>query len=95
MREYTDREGNVLALREQLSEGTRRELEQLHTRPAASRDDIDARRDEFLFERLAVYWTIAGLPLRGQKELLGRLRMADAETRRWVRQTVDEHIRAA
>src|SRR5437660_209209 len=45
------------------------------------------------FERLVVEWTIAGLPLKGQKELLGRLRLADAETRAWVRSTIDRHLR--
>ena len=45
-----------------------------------------------LFERFAVSWTIAGLPLTGQKELLGRYRLADDETRRWVRASLDEHI---
>ena len=29
----------------------------------------------------------------GQKELLGRYRMADSDTRRWVRNTLDEHFR--
>ena len=37
-------------------------------------------------------WEIAGLPLTEQKMLLGRYRMADAETQRWVRQTIAEHL---
>jgi hypothetical protein len=45
-----------------------------------------------MFERLVASWTIAGLPLTGQKELLGRYRMADSETRRWVRDTLERHI---
>jgi hypothetical protein len=45
-----------------------------------------------MFERLTVSWTIAGLPLTGQKELLGRYRMADSETRRWVRETLERHL---
>ena len=45
-----------------------------------------------LFERLAVEWTIAGLPLTRQKELLGRYRLADSDTRRWVRETIDRHL---
>ena len=92
--EYTDCEGNVLVLRARLSPGTLRELGQLHSSAAAVREDLFARRAEFLFERLAVSWTIAGLPLRGQKELLARYRMADAETRRFVRETIDAHLRA-
>lgn len=90
---YTDPDGNVLRLRDALSEGTLRELRDLRGRPAASQDDILARRSELLFERLAVEWTIAGLPLTRQKELLGRLRLADAETRRWVNTTIDRHLR--
>ena len=46
---------------------------------------------EFLFERLAVSWTIAGAdPLTKQSELLGRFRFATAEERAWLR----EHLRA-
>jgi hypothetical protein len=48
---------------------------------------------ELLFERLVVRWEIAGLPLDGQKELLGRYRMASAEERRLVREVLAEHIR--
>ena len=29
-----------------------------------------------------------------REELLGRYRMADSETRAWVRRTIDEHLRA-
>ena len=39
-------------------------------------------------------WEIAGLPLDKQKELLGRYRMASADERRWVRETLDEHLRS-
>ena len=46
-----------------------------------------------LFERFVAGWTIAGLPLHGQKELLGRYRMADQETQRWVRETLADHVR--
>ena len=59
---------------------------------AASLEDAWRRRSEALFERLAVRWEIAGLPLNDQKMLLGRYRMADAETQRWVRQTIAEHL---
>ena len=41
-----------------------------------------------LFEHLAVSWEIAGLPLDDQKMLIGRYRMADAETQEWVRRTI-------
>ncbi|MGZ5311747.1 MAG: hypothetical protein ACXWZK_08475, partial [Solirubrobacterales bacterium] len=59
---------------------------------AASQEDNWRRRNEMLFERLAVDWEIAGLPLDDQKMLLGRYRMADSDTQRWVRATIDEHV---
>jgi len=91
--DYRDAEGNLLTLRDELSDGTLRQLEQLDARPAASADDRWQRRVELLFERLAVSWEIAGLPLESQKELLGRYRMASADERRWVRETLAEHLR--
>ena len=92
--EYRDAEGNVLVLRDRLSAGTLRQVEQLDAKPAASADDRWQRREELLFERLAVSWEIAGLPLESQKELLGRYRMASADERRWVRETLAEHLRS-
>jgi hypothetical protein len=92
--DYTDSEGNVLTLRDELSAGTLRQLESLHAQPAASAEDRWQRRVEFLFERLAVRWEIGGLPLEGQRELLGRFRMASAEERRRVREALAEHLAA-
>jgi hypothetical protein len=91
--DYRDAEGNVLRLRDTLSEGTLRELDRLDSKPTASADDRWQRRVELLFERLAVSWEIAGLPLESQRELLGRYRMASADERRWVRETLAEHLR--
>ena len=91
--EYRDPEGNVLTLRGELSSGTVRKLRSESGRAAASADDVWRRRTELLFERFAVSWEIAGLPLSGQKELLGRYRMADQDTQRWVRETIDDHLR--
>jgi hypothetical protein len=93
--EYADPEGNVLTLRDRLSSGTLAKLAEPPGGPAASGEDLWQRQTEMLFERLAVRWEIAGLPLTKQKELLGRFRMADADTKRWVRQTLDEHTRRA
>jgi hypothetical protein len=90
--DYTDADGNVLTLRDGLSWGTRRQVANLSGSSASTRDDVWQRRGELLFERLAVTWTISGLPLTGQKELLGRYRMADSDTRRWVRDTVERHV---
>ena len=92
--DYTDADGNVLTLRDTVSPGTVRRLRDADAKPAASAEDRWQRREELLFERLAVRWEIAGLPIYGQKELLGRYRMADRETRRWVRATLDAHVRA-
>ena len=90
--DYTDAEGNVLTLRERVSAGTAAKLREPAGGAAASADDLWRRRTELLFERLAVSWTIAGLPLTDQKELLGRYRLADQATQQWVRQTLDRHI---
>lgn len=91
---YTDPEGGVLTLRESLSAGTIAKIGEPPGSAAASLDDAWARRYELLFERLAVDWEIAGLPLSDQKMLLGRYRMADAETQRWVRRTIAAHLEA-
>jgi hypothetical protein len=93
--EYTDPEGNLLMLRDSVSEGTLAKLGEAPGGAAATADDMWQRHTEMLFERLAVRWEIAGLPLTKQKELLGRFRMADTDTKRWVRATIDEHVRRA
>jgi hypothetical protein len=90
--DYRDEDGNVLTLRDSLTEGTLRKLEGLDAKPAASAEDRWQRKVEFLFERLAVRWDIAGLPLETQKELLGRLRMASAEEKRFVQRTLAGHL---
>src|SRR3954449_9382306 len=91
--DYSDPEGNVLTLRDAVSEGTVRKLRDLDSKAAASTEDIWQRREELLFERFAVRWEIAGLPLEGQHELLGRYRLADSDTRSWVRGTLEAHVR--
>jgi hypothetical protein len=90
--DYEDAEGNVLTVRNSLSWGTLRKLGGVSDGAAATRDDAWQRQGELMFERLVASWTIAGLPLTGQKELLGRYRMADSETRRWVRETLERHL---
>lgn len=91
--EYVDAEGNKLTLRETLSAGTVAKLAEGPATAATTQDDAWRRRSELLFERLAVGWEIAGLPLEDQKLLLGRYRMADPATQQWVRETIDEHLR--
>jgi hypothetical protein len=89
---YVDVEGNTLTLRRTLSAGTIAKIEEAPVGDATTLDDAWRRRSELLFERLAVSWEIAGLPLTDQKMLLGRYRMATAETQRWVRETIDSHV---
>ena len=89
---YTDPEGNVLTLRQSLSAGTIAKIGEPPAAAAASQEDVWRRRSELIFERLAVRWEIAGLPLTDQAMLLGRYRMADAETQRWIRQTIARHL---
>ena len=90
--DYTDPEGNVLTLLQTLSAGTIAKVGEPPAGEAASLEDAWHRRFETLFERFAVRWEIAGLPLTDQKMLLGRYRMADAESQRWLRQTIARHV---
>jgi hypothetical protein len=89
--DYVDGEGNTLTLRQTLSPAT---IAKLGEGPAAAASQEDAwhRRSELLFERLAVRWEIADLPLTDQKMLLGRYRMADSLTQQWVRETIAAHL---
>ena len=94
--EYRDADGNVLVLRGSMSAGTRRGYARASSGedlpPGASREDAWHRAFEYLFERLAVSWTIAGAePLRSQRELLGRLRFASSAEREWLRSCLREH----
>ena len=88
--DYEDDEGNALRLRGVLTTGSRRELAAA-LGAGVSREDAEQRAFELLFERLAVRWTVAGVPTEGQRELLGRLRMATPAERRWVRETLRAH----
>ena len=90
--DYRDADGNVLTLRCELSPATIEKIRERPTSEAASTDDVWRRREEMLFERLVVRWEIANLPLDDQAMLLGRYRMADVETQRWVRETISAHI---
>src|SRR3954452_24540903 len=90
--DYVDAEGNTLTLRESLSPGTIAKLAEGPATAATTQEDAWHRRAELLFERLAVSWEIAGLPLEEQKMLLGRYRMADFATQQWVRETIAAHV---
>jgi hypothetical protein len=90
--DYADAEGNVLTLRQSLSDGTIAKIGEAPAGVASSLDDAWKRRTEMLFERLTVRWEIAGLPITEQAMLLGRYRMADSDTQRWVRETIAQHV---
>jgi hypothetical protein len=92
--DYTDAEGNVLTLRGSLSPASRAKYAQTLAggeRPAATLEDAWQRAVEFLFERLAVSWEIAGVRTDRQRELLARLRVASSQERAWIRQIMREH----
>ncbi len=89
--EYRDTEGNVLTLRGSLTPASRREYAAVQ-RGGLEREDAWQRAAELLFERLAVSWTIAGLEITRQKELLGRYRVSSSAERQFVRDALREHV---
>jgi len=89
--DYTDAEGNVLTLRGSLTPGSRVEYDRTLSGSPLSREDAWQRASELLFEKLAVRWVIAGVPIDSQRELLARLRMASPQEREWVRGALREH----
>ena len=78
-----------LELRGAMTPATRHEYAAL---PARTREDAWHRQVEFLFERLAVSWEVAGVTYTKQKELLGRYRMASEEERATVRAALRAHL---
>ena len=91
--EYESPGGDVLVLRGSMTPATRREYAAVVGGSPLSQEDAWQRAVEFLFERLAVRWTIAGTePITKQKELLGRFRFASADERRWIREVLREHL---
>jgi hypothetical protein len=83
-----------LELRGVLKPRTRRQYADVlagRDRPAATIDDAWQRAVEFLFERLAVRWTIGGVEYSDQRELLARLRASTADERRAVRDALRAH----
>jgi hypothetical protein len=88
---YSDVEGNELVLRGSLPLGARREYADVLS-GGLDREDAWQRAIELLFERLAVSWTIAHVPITKQRELVGRYRMATPEERRFVRDSLRAHL---
>jgi len=92
--DYHDADGNVLTLRGSLTLGARRDYAEALSgagRPAAAREDNEGRALELLFERLAVRWQIAGVPIERPRELLTRLRAASPAERAWIAETLRGH----
>ena len=93
--EYTSPAGDVLELRGSMTPGTRREYADTLGGSPLSQEDAWHRAVEFLFERLAVSWAIAGTdPITRQKELLARFRVASQAERAWSRDVLREHLAA-
>ena len=90
--EYTSEGGDVLTLRGALTPKTRQEYAATFAGNPLSQEDAWQRAVEFLFERLAVRWEISGVPTEGQKALLMRYRVASQHERRFVRDTLREHL---
>ena len=85
---YADAAHGELELRGALTPKTRTAYAAL----GGVREDAWQRAVEFLFERLAVRWSVGGVDYVRQKELLGRFRMASIEERGWVRRTLRTHL---
>jgi hypothetical protein len=90
--EYVSAEGDVLVLRGSLTAKTRRQYHDVLHGNVLSREDAWQRAIELLFERLAVRWVVSDVPTEGQRELLMRLRVATQDERRFVRDTLREHV---
>ena len=91
--EYRGAGGTLLVLRGSMTPATRQQYAATLAGNVLSQEDAWQRAVEFLFERLAVRWDIAGAePITRQKELLGRFRFASSEERRWIRDVLREHL---
>jgi hypothetical protein len=90
--DYRNAEGDVLTLRGSMTPATRREYAAVRAGSPLSQEDAWQRAVEFLFERLAVRWVIAGAPIEQQKELLARYRVASQDERAWIRGVLREHL---
>ena len=77
-------------LRGSLTAASRRQYGEVRS-GGLDREDAWQRATELLFEHLAVSWTIAGLEITRQGELLARYRMASSDERRFVRDSLRAH----
>jgi hypothetical protein len=91
---YEDGEGNVLVLRGSMTPATRAEYAKVRS-GGLDQEDAWQRSVEFLFERLAVRWEIAGTePIERQRDLLARYRFARGDERAWIREVLRMHLAA-
>jgi len=91
--EYGSPDGSRLVLRGAMTPSTRKEYAAVLAGSPLSQEDAWQRAVEFLFERLAVRWEIAGTePITRQKELLARYRFAGVDERAWIRSAFREHL---
>ncbi len=88
---YTDEQSGELELRGALPATARNEYAATLS-GGLNQEDAWQRATELLFEKLAVSWTIAGLRIERQKELIGRYRMASAQERQFVRDSLRAHL---
>ena len=92
---YDDAEGNVLVLRGAMTPATRAEYAKVRG-GGLNQEDAWQRSVEFLFERLAVRWEIAGTePIERQRDLLARYRFAGGDERAWIREVLRDAPRRA
>jgi hypothetical protein len=90
---YTGADGDELVLRGSMTPATRQQYAEVLAGSPLSREDALQRGVEFLFERLVVSWSIAGVePITRQKELLARFRVATQDERAWIRDVLREHL---
>jgi hypothetical protein len=93
--DYRSAAGDVLTLRGAMTPSTRQEYAATLQGNPLSQEDAWHRAVEFLFERLAVRWEIAGTePITRQQELLARFRFASQGERTWIRGVLREHVGA-
>ena len=82
----------MLVLRGAMTPATRAQYAKVRA-GGLDREDAWQRSVEFLFERLAVRWEIAGTePIERQRELLARYRFAGGDERAWIREVLRAHL---
>ena len=89
--QYSSDDGMAMELRCVMSPKTRAQYAKTVEGNLLSQEDAWHRAMEFLFERLALSWTVNGVETAGQSDLLARLRAASQAERQFVRDSLREH----